>query len=67
MDELPSILTIIPSPKSHSDLSNDAFPGIVLFSKITEEPKPEPYIHPSAPLIQKIKKEREDDTTITYY
>jgi len=31
--------------------------------KITEEPKP--YIHPSAPLIQKIKRE-EDDTTITY-
>jgi hypothetical protein len=32
----------------------------------TEEPKPEPYVHPSAPLIQKIKKEK-DDTTITYY
>jgi hypothetical protein len=34
---------------------------------IIEESKPEPYIHPSAPLIQKLKKEKEDDTTITYY
>ena len=34
---------------------------------IIEEPKSEPYIHPSAPLIQKIKKEKEDDTTIIYY
>lgn len=34
---------------------------------VVEEPKPEePYIHPSAPLIQKIKREK-DDTTITYY
>lgn len=33
---------------------------------IVEEPKPEQYIHPSAPLIKKIKRE-EDDTTITYY
>jgi len=34
---------------------------------VVEEPKPEePYIHPSAPLIQKLKRE-EDDTTITYY
>lgn len=34
---------------------------------IVEESKPEePYIHPSSPLIQKIKKEK-DDTTITYY
>jgi len=32
---------------------------------IVEKPKPEPYIHPSSPLIQKIKKEK-DDTTITY-
>jgi hypothetical protein len=34
---------------------------------IVEESKPESYIHPSAPLIQKLKKEKEDDTTITYY
>lgn len=34
---------------------------------VVEEPKPEePYMYPSAPLIQKIKKEK-DDTTITYY
>jgi len=33
---------------------------------VVEEPKPEPYMHPSAPLIQKIKREK-DDTTITYY
>jgi len=33
---------------------------------IVEEPKPKPYIHPSTPLIQKIKKEK-DDTTIIYY
>jgi hypothetical protein len=33
---------------------------------IVEEPKLEQYIHPSAPLIKKIKRE-EDDTTITYY
>jgi hypothetical protein len=32
---------------------------------VVEEPKPEPYIHPSAPLIKKIKR-KEDDTTITY-
>jgi len=32
---------------------------------VVEEPK-EPYVHPSAPLIQKIKREK-DDTTITYY
>jgi hypothetical protein len=31
---------------------------------VVEESKP--YIHPSSPLIQKIKKEK-DDTTITYY
>ena len=30
-----------------------------------EEPKPEPYVHPSAPLIQKIKK-RDDDNIIKY-
>jgi hypothetical protein len=35
-------------------------------SPIIEESKPEPYIHPSSPLIQKLKKEK-DDTTITYY
>ena len=34
---------------------------------IIEEPKSELYIHPSSPLIQKLKKEKEDDTTITYY
>jgi hypothetical protein len=34
---------------------------------IIEESKSEPYIHPSSPLIQKLKKEKEDDTTITYY
>jgi hypothetical protein len=33
---------------------------------VVEEPKSEPYIHPSSPLIQKLKKEKEDDTTITY-
>jgi len=33
---------------------------------VVEEPKPEPYVYPSAPLIQKIKREK-DDTTITYY
>lgn len=33
---------------------------------IIEEPKSEPYNHPSAPLVQKIKKEK-DDTTIIYY
>jgi hypothetical protein len=33
---------------------------------VVEEPKPDLYIHPSAPLIKKIKRE-EDDTTITYY
>ena len=35
-------------------------------SPVVEESKPEPYVHPSAPLIKKIKRE-EDDTTITYY
>ena len=35
-------------------------------STTTEEPKSKPYIYPSSPLIQKIKKEK-DDTTITYY
>jgi hypothetical protein len=34
---------------------------------VVEEPKSEPYIQPSSPLIQKLKKEKEDDTTITYY
>ncbi len=36
---------------------------------VVEEPKPEPepYIHPSAPLIQKIKSKREDDDTIIRY
>lgn len=33
---------------------------------VVEEPKPEPYIHPSAPLIQKIKKRDDDDTIIKY-
>ena len=33
---------------------------------VVKESKSESYIHPSAPLIQKIKKEK-DDTTITYY
>jgi hypothetical protein len=33
---------------------------------VVEESKPEQYIHPSAPLIQKINREK-DDTTITYY
>jgi hypothetical protein len=32
-----------------------------------EEPKPKPYIHPSAPLIQKLKKDKEDDDTIIKY
>jgi hypothetical protein len=35
-------------------------------SSFVEESKPEPYVYPSAPLIQKIKREK-DDTTITYY
>jgi hypothetical protein len=34
---------------------------------VVEESKPELYIQPSSPLIQKLKKEKEDDTTITYY
>jgi hypothetical protein len=34
---------------------------------VVEEPKPEPYVHPSAPLIQKIKREKEDDDTIIRY
>jgi hypothetical protein len=33
---------------------------------VVEEPKPDLYIHPSAPLIKKINREK-DDTTITYY
>ena len=33
---------------------------------VVEEPKPELYIHPSAPLIQKIKKRDDDDTIIKY-
>jgi hypothetical protein len=33
---------------------------------IVEEPKPEPYMHPSAPLVQKIKKRDDDDTIIRY-
>lgn len=33
---------------------------------VVETPKPEPYIHPSAPLIQKIKKRDDDDTIIRY-
>jgi hypothetical protein len=34
---------------------------------VVEESKSEPYIQPSSPLVQKLKKEKEDDTTITYY
>jgi hypothetical protein len=34
---------------------------------VVEEPKPELYIHPSAPLIQKLKKEKDDDDTIIRY
>jgi len=33
---------------------------------VVETPKPEPYMHPSAPLIQKIKKRDDDDTIIRY-
>jgi len=34
---------------------------------VVEESKSEPYIQPSSPLVQKLKKEKEDDTIITYY